>query len=158
MAIRSGNRVLWWYAAAYLVLLALDQGTKYVARTSLGVHQSVAAIPGVWFTYVKNTGAIWGSFQDSNGLFIILTAAALAAMIYFRKEFGTVIEKSSLVMILAGLSGNLIDRMLLGFVVDFIDLRWWPIFNIADAAIVMGVLLYILEQARKKRSSAQSQR
>lgn len=93
------------------------------------------------FNYVANTGITFGFFKGFNLLFIILTLLIIVFVLYYyRKE-----KKYDLAFnfILAGAFGNLIDRIFRGFVVDFIDLGFWPIFNLADAFVTIGALLLI---------------
>jgi signal peptidase II len=132
------------------LLLFLDQYTKYVIRASLAPGMSTKVLPGVWFTSVQNTGATWGLFQDTNTLFVWLSVIAFGLLLFFLDEFKTTVDKIAYTLIMTGLWGNLIDRVSLGHVVDFIDVRWWPVFNLADSCITVAVALFLLERLRTK--------
>ncbi len=133
------------------VVAVLDQVTKYAVRMSFAVGESRPVVPGLFdLTYVKNTGAAWGILGGQNSWLIILSIIMLLAMLIFRRSFltDTWEHRISLGLILGGIVGNLLDRLRLGFVSDFLDFYWkghhWPAFNIADAAICVGVGLYIV--------------
>ncbi len=131
------------YAIAALVLVA-DQLTKvlatlYVAPAGRAGIQ-VLGLP-LYLTYVTNTGAAFGLFKDLTALFIVIALGVIAAIIYMerRRVAASPWLRVALGLQLGGALGNLLDRLRLGYVVDFIDLRWWPVFNLADSAIVVGV-------------------
>jgi signal peptidase II len=147
------RQVFWPYGIAlFAILLAIDQYTKHVILQHFALGESRQVMPGLWFTYLQNTGAIWSSFPNMNWVFIWLSVIAFGALIFFYDQFQTTIEKICYTLIMVGLWGNLLDRGALGFVVDFIDVRWWPVFNIADACISIAVVVYLLEQWRKSRT------
>ncbi|MBN1377213.1 signal peptidase II [Candidatus Woesearchaeota archaeon] len=98
------------------------------------------------FTLVKNTGAGFGLFQDLNSVLIYFSVIVLGLLIYFYDR----INPYSFTFIAAGLTGNIIDRIFYGFVIDFINFKIWPVFNIADSFITIGVILLIIEFFRKK--------
>jgi signal peptidase II len=98
------------------------------------------------FTLVKNTGAAFGLFQDLNSVLIYFSVIVLGLLIYFYDR----INPYSFTFIAAGLTGNIIDRIFYGFVIDFINFKIWPVFNIADSFITIGVILLIIEFFRKK--------
>lgn len=149
---KTRSRPFWPYGTLlFALLLFLDQYTKHAIRTTFPPGLSVNVLPGVWFTSVQNTGATWGLFQDTNTLFIWLSVIAFGLLLFFIDEFRTPIEKVAYTLILAGLWGNLIDRVSVGHVVDFIDVRWWPVFNLADSCITVAIVLYALEQFGKSR-------
>lgn len=146
------TRAFWPYGLAiFAVLLAADQYAKRLVIDLLPQGGSLAIEDWLRFTYVQNTGTLWGSLQGANWAFILLSAIAFAFLLRYHDRFTTVVEKVALWMLMAGLWGNLIDRVTLGFVVDYIDLGWWPVFNIADACIVAGVALFLLETIRLER-------
>jgi signal peptidase II len=97
-------------------------------------------------TYVKNTGVSFGLFKGFNWFFIITSIVALIFFIYiYLKKHKYPIQ---IAMIAAGITGNLIDRLFLGSVVDFLDFKIWPIFNIADSAISIGIIGLIIAVMR----------
>jgi len=123
----------------------LDQLTKVLASKFLVLNQSLPLIKGIlYLTLVHNRGAAFGIFKGQLWLFIFSTIFALT-LIYIGlrggKEKRPFIYKLSLGLICAGALGNLTDRILYGHVIDFLDLRIWPVFNIADSSITIGAVL-----------------
>lgn len=133
-----------------VALLALDQYFKHLAVTHLKNKPSKLIIPKVLqFTYVENRGAAFGIFQGRRFLLVILVGLILAAMVYFllsgriENNFITLMASG----IIAGGLGNLIDRILYGYVIDFIDvtpLFSFPVFNFADCCVVVSSVLILL--------------
>ena len=97
---------------------------------------------------VKNTGGIWGLFQGGNFLFILLTVIILLGILfYLRRIFAaSKIVWVSFALVFGGGFGNLIDRIALGYVIDFIDFTFWPAFNIADSAISIAIILLLFHE------------
>ncbi|MFA5090152.1 MAG: signal peptidase II [Candidatus Omnitrophota bacterium] len=127
------------------VILALDQFTKFLAVKKLALQQSFPVIKGVFhFTLVYNRGAAFGILKN-HALFFILASLFAIFLIYLNlrdaKHSRSSVYFVSLSLILAGALGNLIDRICLGYVVDFLDFRIWPVFNLADSAITAGAIL-----------------
>jgi signal peptidase II len=139
-----------------LVILVVDQGIKYLVLTNIATWESIPLIPGVLhLTHVQNPGAAFGLLADWTGLFIVVTLVVVAAAVYYYRwivTFGWAFQLA-LALEVGGAVGNMIDRIRFGHVVDFIDLQIWPVFNIADMAIVSGVLIvgYILLQTRDEK-------
>jgi signal peptidase II len=144
------------YLAFIAALVAVDQLTKNIVIRSVELYGSAAVIPGFFnITRIHNTGAIFGAFSGARGggLRLVLAAASLIALglvvYYFIKTPAADRKvKAALSLVLAGALGNLVDRVVRGFVVDFLDFyigRWhWPFFNVADSCITVGALLLIL--------------
>ena len=137
---------------AILVTLA-DQVTKHWVRMNFTIGESVPVLPGFFrLTYVRNRGAAWGMLADFSTLLIVLSVVMLAVLVVFRRHFltDTPIHRVATGLMTAGIVGNLIDRIRLGYVVDFLDFHWrawhFPAFNVADSAICVGVGLYMLSQ------------
>lgn len=132
--------------------IAFDQLTKLWAIDVLKDGGSIKIIGDfLRFTYAENRGAAFSILQDQRMFFIIITTIMLIIMgyIFFKTKNITNISRLSIVMIAGGAIGNFIDRLRLGFVVDFIDVRFgsfynFPIFNIADSFVVCGTILMIL--------------
>jgi signal peptidase II len=127
------------------VIFFLDQLAKFFVLRGLSLHQSVNVIPGVlYLTLVHNRGAAFGILQGAVSLCIVVSAAAIF-FIYLRLKKGAQgisgLYRFSLSLVFAGALGNLVDRIRYGYVVDFIDLRVWPVFNVADCAITVGAIL-----------------
>jgi signal peptidase II len=143
-----------------VLTLALDQLTKYLVVTNLGLYEAWAPFPALekWFGihYVTNTGAAFGLFR-SGGLFlkIVAVVVSLVILIYYRHvPDGQWLLRISLGLQLGGSLGNLTDRLRVGHVVDFLDFRIWPVFNVADASIVCGVALLALLLLREDREES----
>lgn len=142
-----------FFLAAALVVLA-DQASKYAVSSLLARGQSWPPEGFIRLTHVTNTGSAFGLFQNQTVPLIITAAIGAAAILLFflhlpQTQLGATL---GLGLQLGGALGNLVDRVRLGQVTDFIDLRVWPIFNLADSAIVVGVaiLLYYLVLARPR--------
>jgi len=128
-----------------LSILFLDQLTKSIAVNSLLLNEPLPLIKGiVYLTLIRNRGAAFGILKNQTPIFIFVSIFAII-LIYFalrKNKYKTFsFYNMSLVFILAGALGNLIDRLRYGYVVDFLDLRVWPVFNIADSAITIGAVL-----------------
>jgi len=134
-----------------ILIAVADQVTKYMVRISFDLGESRPIIDGFFnFTYLRNTGAAWGMLDGYNIWLGILSIVVLIGLVFFRRSFvSNVFEhKIALGCLVGGIMGNLIDRLRLGYVTDFLDFHieshHWPAFNIADAAICIGVGIYIL--------------
>lgn len=128
-------------------VLLLDQLTKWLILKAFVPGESLPLIPSILhLTYVQNTGAAFGLFKDMTLIFIILSLAVSAWILWelCRKGPHEMMRLWGFALVLAGAWGNLIDRVRLGYVVDMIDLRVWPVFNVADSAISVGVGLLLL--------------
>jgi signal peptidase II len=133
-------------------IVAFDQVTKYLVRVHFYPGEGVSIVPGLFnLAFVRNTGAAWGMFGGFNGWLALLSVVILALIVVFRRSFLTdsLVHRIALGLMVGGIIGNLIDRLRLQYVVDFLDFHWkaayhFPAFNVADAAICMGVLLYML--------------
>lgn len=149
------------FAACAALVVILDQITKSVAssRLLLGDPSPVLG-EAVRLTLVHNTGAAFGLFPGSRVPFIVISLIAVAVVLYlfFRETYRSVLNRVLLGCILGGAIGNLADRVRLGYVVDFIDVGLgrarWPVFNVADSAVTVGVLLLAWNLARAGRSAA----
>lgn len=125
-----------------LIFMA-DRISKILALEFLRERFSIHILPFFRLTYVENTGAAFGSFQNSNAGLALAAVVILFALFKWREEvihFGKV-ARYALIFIAAGAFGNLYDRIVLGYVVDYFDFIVWPVFNIADSFITVGVLL-----------------
>jgi len=138
-------------------VIALDQVTKQLVVMRLALHESVTVIPGLLdFTHVRNTGAAFGLLNtvDFPGKTLVISVVALAALLVMaayaaRLPVHQRLARLGLALVLGGAAGNLIDRLRQGYVVDYVDAYWrgwhfWA-FNVADAAITVGVALVILD-------------
>lgn len=134
-----------------LTLIALDQITKWLAVVKLKPIHDIPIIKGVFhLTYVENRGAAFGIFQGKHLFFIITTilVVTFVTIYYFKLPLGkeSYWMRFSLVLLVAGAIGNLIDRIRLGYVVDFLYFKLidFPVFNVADICVVVGVAILSL--------------
>ena len=138
-----------------VLVIALDQATKFLAETFLAMHEPAPVLPGFNLMLTYNTGAAFSFLASAGGwqrwFFLGLGALVSIGLIVWlgRLKPGEKWLAVALALILGGAVGNLIDRAWLGHVIDFIQLyydRWyWPAFNIADSAITIGATLLVLE-------------
>ena len=132
-------------------IVVLDQVAKYAVQQNMVLGEIQPVVP-IFFnlTYLRNTGAIWGFFQHQNNWLILFSLIVLVMIVVFYRWLvdGRYVYCVAIGCMIGGISGNLIDRIKLGWVVDFLDFHWsalhWPSFNFADAAICVGVTLYIV--------------
>lgn len=141
------------YVMIVTVLIALDQLTKSWAFNNLRSNDSIVIIEDLLeLTYVENRGAAFGILQGRSMFFVLITLGVSFILIYYMfKNYHTTsfLMKFSLSLVLAGAIGNLIDRIIRGFVVDFIFVRFWgyydfPVFNVADICVVVGAISLML--------------
>jgi len=138
--------LLFWVTAALVLLI--DQGTKYIVKTTMTLYESIPVIPNIFhLTYIENPGAAFGLLANQRLFFIFITMIILTTIIYFYYKLTgeKLLLRIALGMVVGGAVGNLIDRLRMGVVTDFFDFRIWPVFNIADSAIVIG-MIYIAYQ------------
>lgn len=140
-----------------IAIVVLDRLAKAAVASSISLHDSVTVIPGLFsLTHVENTGAAFGLFADSNahwkiGALVMFSVIALiiVSAILWKHSDALTTTTIGLSLILGGASGNLWDRLLSGHVVDFLDFHvgnyYWPAFNVADSAIVVGAVLLVAE-------------
>lgn len=139
------------------VVVALDQAVKALVRSALELHESIAVVPGFFdLTRVHNTGAAFGlmnavDFPFKTVVLTVVAAVALAALAIYGATLPASerLARVGLALIVGGAAGNLVDRIRSGYVLDFVDVYWrgwhfWA-FNVADAAITIGVTLMILD-------------
>ena len=144
------------YGWVSLIIIIIDQLSKYVVRSSMEPGQIIKLTPKlIWLTFVQNTGAAF-SFSFGNPLlnrilFIIISIIAICFIVYLSVKSKNKLEIFSFALILGGAIGNLIDRIIMGSVTDFIwcdfpDLIMirWPVFNVADSSIVVAIVLMII--------------
>jgi signal peptidase II len=144
----------WVYAAAAAVYV-LDRVTKVLAEHRLAHHAPVDLIPGVLrLTYTQNPGGAFGLFGNAPYLFLGATLLVCVAIVIASFNAGSLPLSIGLGLVLGGALGNLTDRIvrgssLSGRVVDFIDFHVWPVFNVADSAIVIGAAMIVLSGLRR---------
>jgi signal peptidase II len=149
-----------------LAIVAFDQLTKAIVRNTLPLHDSLTVIPGlVDFTHVRNSGAAFGflnavDFPFKTAVIAVVATAALVGVGMYAASLAhhQLVARIGLALILGGAAGNLLDRVIVGSVVDFVDVYWrgwhfWA-FNVADSAISIGVAVMILDMLTPTRSPA----
>ncbi|MDA3799949.1 MAG: signal peptidase II [Kiritimatiellae bacterium] len=134
-----------------LFVVFSDQLVKFIINKNLALHQEIVVIPGFFnINYVRNTGAAWGIFSSLTWLLGLLSALAFIAIIIFRHKIfeNNIWHKVAYVLLAAGIAGNMIDRIKNGYVIDFLHFYFqnyhYPSFNIADSAICIGVVCYMI--------------
>lgn len=131
------------------IIFAVDQATKFLIEQNILPYQSASIISGLeWliqFTHIFNTGAAFGTFQQFGGVFTVLAFMVifgiLITIMTTPRMFGQFWSRFAAGLALGGAAGNLWDRLTRGYVVDFVDIGFLPIFNMADLAIVTGILI-----------------
>ena len=146
---------MWRYLWIAIAVIALDQLTKHVAADYLVRHGELELVPFLNLALVHNTGAAFGMFSQASGwqnvFFIAVALIACIAILWmvWRLERKDLLLVSGLMLILGGAAGNLIDRLVHGYVIDFIDVYYrawhWPAFNIADSAITIGAAILAID-------------
>ena len=151
------------YIIAFFFFM-LDYFSKMIIINSIGLGQSIRVINNFFYiTYVENKGAAWGILEDQRILLLIISVIVLFLINkYINKETLDKWEALSYGVIIGGIVGNLVDRIFRGFVIDFLDFRifgyHYPVFNLADVFIVIGIIIMLILTIRKEyheRSSSQ---
>jgi signal peptidase II len=155
------------YAVAAPIIIVFDQWTKLLVLDRFQYGESLSILPGFFsLTYIRNTGAAFGMLADAHEsfrvpFFLLVPLIALLFLLYLLRDLEAQnrIKSLALGLVTGGAIGNLIDRIRLGYVVDFMDFHWkdvyhYPAFNVADAAICVGVVLLLLPDAKTKKGKA----
>jgi len=152
---------VWFYGLAGAVVI-LDQATKLLVQRAFRLGESLPVLPGVFnLTYVLNPGAAFGLLAGAAAafrgpFFIAVSVLAIAVICYYHARYarGYPLPTVGLALILGGALGNLIDRLRVGMVIDFLDFYLgayhWPAFNVADSGITVGVGLLLVEMLRER--------
>ena len=147
------------FIIALLAVLGLDQLTKHYVVASLVPRESRIFVPHViWWTYVQNHAGAFGLFGTQSWLLVAMAVVVLGVFWYVFRDVAahSLVVRIAFGAIVGGAVGNIVDRFHYGFVVDFIDFRWWPVFNAADSCITLGVVALILTTFRRERRTASS--
>lgn len=164
------RRGTWVFVGTAIAILALDQLTKYIVRLRLPIGSSWPnsdALTGRFFsfTHVENTGVSFGMFQGHNDVMVIVALVVVAGVLLYRRH---VARKDTWLnvatgLIVGGALGNMVDRVAIDHVVDFLDFKVWPVFNVADTSVFVGVLLLTVhiwleehEQQKSQRAEAEA--
>jgi len=142
------------FAIVIFVSLIIDQIIKFFVENNL-YGKSIDIIENIFsLTYVQNKGAAWGIFSGNDWILKIFAPILIILVIIFvYKTCKNNLEFIFGGLIVGGAIGNLLDRIIRGYVVDFLDFKFWPVFNFADICIVLGCLLLIIELWLKERNN-----
>ena len=136
-----------WLALAAIAFAAIaaDQLTKYIVTSRLALDDGVHVVGPFWIHHVQNSGIAFGLFASATAVVILATGIAVTWMLVFFARSGArhPILPVALGLVIGGSVSNLLDRVRLGYVTDFLDFRYWPAFNLADSFIVIGVLVLL---------------
>jgi signal peptidase II len=144
--------------AVVLAAIAADQLTKLIVSTQLAFDESLHVLGPFSIHHVQNSGIAFGLFASATPVVIVLTAVAIAWMLLFFARSGArhPVLPVALGLVIGGSVSNLVDRVRLGHVTDFVDLKYWPAFNLADSFIVVGVAILLLTLVAADRSAHSS--
>jgi signal peptidase II len=142
-SLAAGRRQWLGLGSIALAAVAADQLTKQIVSSALSLGESVHIAGPFSIHHVQNSGIAFGLFSDATSIVIVLTALAVAWMVVFFARSGQrhPVLPVALGFVLGGSTSNLLDRVRLGHVTDFLDIRYWPAFNLADTFIVVGVAI-----------------
>ena len=144
-----------WLALAAIALsaLAADQLTKHLVTAGLALDEGVHVAGPFWIHHVRNSGIAFGLFSSATVGVIVLTGVAVAWMLWYFARSGArhPVLPVALGLVIGGSVSNLLDRVRLGYVTDFLDFRYWPAFNLADSFIVVGVGILLAALAASER-------
>lgn len=148
-------------AAVAIAAVVADQVTKHVVASHLSLDEKLQVIGPFSIHHVQNSGIAFGLFSSATVIVIALTAVALGWMLIFFARSGArhPVLPAALGLVIGGSLSNLVDRVRLGHVTDFLDFRYWPAFNLADSFIVIGVAVLfatLILSDRKPRRTARS--
>jgi len=153
------NGILFLIAA---IVIVLDQITKALVRQNLALGEAWAPIPAIGdffrFLYWQNRGAAFGTLQNAGPILTVVRIAIAIFIVFFYQKAETKdrLMRVSLSLMLGGAIGNLIDQFMLGFVTDFIAVGKFPIFNVADSCVTIGVGLMLLDMLIKEKNGSKT--
>ena len=141
--------IVHWEKVLFAAIIALDQFTKSRVVATMRLGESIPVVPDfIHLTYITNPGAAFGILPNQRVFFLVMGLALLVLFAFFypRLKKSDMLLKFGVICLVSGSTANLIDRVQTGEVVDFLDLRIWPIFNVADVAVVAGmfVMVYVI--------------
>ncbi len=136
-----------------IIIFVVDQLVKHLVIGSMHLGESIPVIKGIFhITYVLNPGAAFGMLEHQRWVFILVAVTVLlvAGIFYSKLKRESNLLQAGAGLLLGGAVGNLVDRIQTGLVVDFLDFRIWPVFNIADIAICVGAGILILDMWQRR--------
>ena len=137
------NRKFLIISLTALLIVFFDQSAKFLIVKNFKISQSFPIFNNIFhLTFVKNTGAGFGILKEFNPFLILISLAVIGIIFYYYKKIkeNEILLQIIVAFVLGGTMGNLIDRINLGYVIDFLDFRIWPVFNIADSFISIGII------------------
>ncbi|GGB45301.1 lipoprotein signal peptidase [Lentibacillus populi] len=155
---------MYWYYLLAVVVIGIDQLTKWIIVKNMELYEQITVMKDFFYiTSHRNTGAAWGILEGQMIFFYIITVVVIIGVVYYMQKFGkdSILLAVSLSLILGGAIGNFIDRLFRQEVVDFLDFIIFgydfPIFNVADSALTVGVILVLiatfLDEKRKGKTA-----
>jgi signal peptidase II len=139
------RRQLWVLLGTATVVFILDHVTKWLVTQNIALGDQVPSTGPITIHHIENRGAAFGLFPQMQFIFLAVAIAVAGYFLVAGRRFGPgVFPQVLLGMVLGGALANAVDRVVQGYVVDFIDLQRWPVFNVADMAIVIGILVGVL--------------
>jgi signal peptidase II len=151
-----------WLSLGSVALAGLggDQLTKSIVTSRLDLNDEVHVVGPFSIHHVTNSGIAFGLFASATSIVILLTGLAVAWMLYFFARSGSrhPVLPVALGLVIGGSVSNLVDRVRLGHVTDFLDFKYWPAFNLADSFIVVGVVALLLALVASDRNASRPQR
>ncbi len=139
-----------------LIIILFDQLTKFFIVQNFYLGESAAVIENIFhITYITNTGTAFGMLQKYGSILLIFSIIAiiLISILVFKQKTHSLTHSLALSLILGGAFGNLFDRIFRGEIIDFLDFRIWPIFNIADSAITVGIAILFIHSITAKKTT-----
>lgn len=149
--------MIFWLLA--LGVLISDQLTKAAIKSELTLGRTIPIVHNRFhITYVRNPGGAFGLMPRGQAFFMLASVAVIAIILAYKisKRPRGLLINAALALILGGTAGNLVDRLLSGQVIDWLDFRFWPVFNFADTALVVGLALFSLSILRADRDGGSS--
>jgi len=151
---------VWRYYGLAIIVILFDQWSKYLVVKHMELYESIPLIDGFFYlTSHRNKGAAWGILQDQMIFFYIITAIVVIAIVYYMQIHakGHPLFATGLALVLGGAIGNFVDRLFKQEVVDFLDVMIvtydFPIFNIADSALTIGVIVILIVTLLEERNN-----
>ena len=148
-----------WYLAIALVVVVLDQVSKTWALNALDDGRVIDFVWTLRFALGFNSGMAFSKAEGWGPVIGVVATVVLVYLLSTLRRAGSAVSATGLALVIGGASGNLVDRLfrgdawMRGSVVDFIDLQWWPVFNVADSAITVGAVLLVLGALRESRAA-----
>ncbi len=145
----------WFLPLIVLLVIAVDQASKAVALYTLNEYETIPLIPNFFhLTLVHNTGIAFGLFHGGSKLLLLAILAGILILFFLAVKMRneSILHRLCLGFILGGAVGNLIDRLTRGAVIDFLDFRIWPVFNLADSFITVGVIILIFSIIKTRKT------